>query len=880
MIDRRPVLAAATILFGIMLAHALLETARDALFLARLGPQRLAWAYLAMAGCATLAVRIVRRWGAMREPRRMLIAFLVFASAGTGVLATTVMLAPSAVFVLYVWTGFVATLIVPAFWTLLDHSLRVSEAKRVFGAIGAGGVLGAMVGSALSGVLGHWLGAQHLVTAGAVAFAVVAFTAMWLAPRNLLDDIVPVRRKADAETQLSRRYVQLVVVVGLIATITLTLGDLAFKRVLAEHVAADDLATAFGAFYTLLNVLGLVIQLAVTPALLAHWGVAPALLVLPALLLSTSISFALTGGLIPIVALKLADGSLRHSLQRSGSEILFLPLPGALRDRWKPVADAISQRAGQAIAALVTFALGSFAAGVQVMGAVIAVLAVAWILLLVVTRSAYIAQFRAVLRGGDIVRDTRTPDIDAKAAELLVESLASPDEVEAIAALDLLARRARVPALVLYHPREAVVRRALSLLEGDLRPDVARVLGHLIEHSDPKIRAAALAAASRTGSNRLLLERAVHDADPDVRATALVGLTDEAHVRLVSDGLAALLDGSEADRVALAHAIGLAPHPRFRPMLYELLARREPPVTREVLRVFARVPDLADLDRMLELLEEPHVRGDVRKVFVAAGRRGLAKLIAALDDPRTPVAVRRHIPRTIGVFRSAPAAAALVARLPREPDGNTEFKILRAIGRLCEDDPKIQVDVDVMHAYAERSIADAARYAVLRDRLDAERSPLSSGGQLIRELLSEKRRWAIEHAFRAFGVMHPREDLHSVHDALIGSDEARRSAAREIVEALIPVDLRTPLFAVLDDLTPAQRRVRLGGLAPGPLPTYEALLAAMLADTSESLKCVVAHEIAERNLVSLRDDLTRLRPVMGPPLVVYAFDQAIERLHP
>jgi uncharacterized glyoxalase superfamily protein PhnB len=43
------------------------------------------------------------------------------------------------VFVLYVWTGFIATLVVPSFWVAIDRSLRIAEAKRVFGALGEGG---------------------------------------------------------------------------------------------------------------------------------------------------------------------------------------------------------------------------------------------------------------------------------------------------------------------------------------------------------------------------------------------------------------------------------------------------------------------------------------------------------------------------------------------------------------------------------------------------------------------------------------------------------------------------------------------------------------------------------------------------------------------
>jgi hypothetical protein len=433
---------------------------------------------------------------------------------------------------------------------------------------------------------------------------------------------------------------------------------------------------------------------------------------------------------------------------------------------------------------------------------------------------------------------------------------------------------------VLYHPREEVVKHALSLLEGRLRPEFARVLGHLIEHSDPKIRAAALAAASRTRSSHPRLVEAVHDPDAEVRAVAVVSLVlNNKQSPEISEELSALVEGTEEDRVALAHALNYGTDTRFRPILYRLLAKREPAVMREVLHVFARVPGLADLDRMLELLEDPHVRGDVRRVFTAAGRRGLARLIQALDDPRLPVTVRRHLPRTISRFDSPQAAHALVARLLREPDDTTEYKILRALGRMRADNPSLVIDPAIIDAYVQRSMGDAARYATLRDRMDEEPQPLSPTTELIRELLDEKWSRAIEHTFRALGILHPREDLRSIHAALTGPDEARQSAAREIIDSLLPADRRALIYTLVDDLPADERRERLGGLAAGPFETYEALLAALLADPTESLKCVVAYEVGERNMIALRPQLTQLRPLAGPPLVTYAFDRAIARLH-
>ena len=79
--------------------------------------------------------------------------------------------------------------------------------------------------------------------------------------------------RAESLSRQSRRYVGLLLAVGLISTTALTLGDLTFKRVIAERLAADNLATVFGAIYTGLNAIGLAIQLVVTPRLLTRWGV-------------------------------------------------------------------------------------------------------------------------------------------------------------------------------------------------------------------------------------------------------------------------------------------------------------------------------------------------------------------------------------------------------------------------------------------------------------------------------------------------------------------------------------------------------------------------------------------------------------------------------
>jgi ATP/ADP translocase len=875
----REVLASSVVLFAVMASHAVLETARDALFLTELGPQRLALAYLAIAAGAALAVTAVRRWAGIHDPRKMLVAFLGMAAAGTGVLAAAIELAPSVVFVLYVWTGLVATLIVPCFWTVLDRSMQVAEAKRAFARIGAGGVLGALVGSAIAATLASVIDVRHLVTVGAVGFGCATLAAIALAPHpdsGVAHEEVMETVDADAARR-SRRLLRWLIALGVASTIALTIGDLTFKRVIAENLPADQLATAFGTIYAVLNVLGLIVQLAVAPRLLAGLGVGGTLTVLPLIVVATSAGFAATGAILAMVALKIGDGALRYSAHRVGSEILFLPVPTSMRDQSKPVVDAISQRGGQAAAAVLVFATSAFA-GARTFAALTAIAGIGWLVALRMARRAYVERFSDMLVSGEVQRDVRVPDLDRQSLEMLTESLASPDEVEAIAGLDLMARYGRrIPALVLYHPHPRVVRKALSVIDVHGRSAVQRALDHLLSHSDPEIRAITLVVSRRGGAGRGAIEQALRDEHPAVRAAAVVCLADERAAAETDAAIAGLVGGTPTEQLAIARAIGYAPAPRFRQALLDLLATGDPAVMREVLGVYERAPALVDLEALIAALADPHVRNDVRRVFLAVGARGLHRLIEALEEPDTPLAVRQHLPRTIGRFRTRAAAAALVRRLVEESDATTEFRILRALGRMRTDDPTLPVDDAALRAYARRAIGDAARFATLCDYVEDDRDT-TSAARLLCELLVEKRQLAIERAFRTLGILYPRSALRSVHDALVSVDEARRGAAREIVDHLIPIDLRTPLLAVLDDLPPDVRRQRLGELAPGPFANDAAFLAAILAERSESLCCVAAHHAAERHLDELREDIARLRGTAGSSLVLRAFDQAIARL--
>src|SRR5262245_53390254 len=142
--ERRTVWLGVVTLLTIVAAHTVLETARDALFLADLPASRLPWAYLGIAVLAYIAARVVERLLGTRSARGALAAMLLVGATGTAILwdlvATSV---PASLMALYIWTGVLASVVLSQFWIQLAAQMDVGQAKRAYALIAAGGMLGA-----------------------------------------------------------------------------------------------------------------------------------------------------------------------------------------------------------------------------------------------------------------------------------------------------------------------------------------------------------------------------------------------------------------------------------------------------------------------------------------------------------------------------------------------------------------------------------------------------------------------------------------------------------------------------------------------------------------------------------------------------------------
>jgi AAA family ATP:ADP antiporter len=150
------------------------RSVRDTLFLAGVPvsqlPHMYVWASLAVATAGALYARIATR---VRIDRLVVGTSLLFAATVAAARAA-LPLGGLVLHVLYVWVEVAGSIAVLQFWTFANEAYDSREARRLFGLIGAGGMLANVVaGFAVSG-LARRVGAENLLFLCAALFAASA----------------------------------------------------------------------------------------------------------------------------------------------------------------------------------------------------------------------------------------------------------------------------------------------------------------------------------------------------------------------------------------------------------------------------------------------------------------------------------------------------------------------------------------------------------------------------------------------------------------------------------------------------------------------------------------------------------------------------------
>jgi len=859
--ERRDVWTAFLTLFALIASHALLETARDALFLAKIPASRLPLMFLAIAGLSVALVKVNGLATRRLNSRRALSALTLTAAAITlGFFGLGQHLGVWGLYALYVWSGLLATLVLAHFWDLVAERFTITQAKRLYGFIGAGSVLGAIAGSGAASLLARAMHADRLVLVAAVGLAIAGLIPLLFAERaNAPHASEEAPRLSDTVAYVAQDpYAQRVVAALFLATVCLTISDFVFKSSIAALVPKAQLGAFLGSVYFATNVLSLLCQVGLVAWIFRRLSLGAALGVLPALLVACGLGIAATGALAAVIALKAVDGSLRYSLHRTAAELLILPFGDDGRQRVKTFVDLVGQRGGQVFASLAILGFASLNAPTRAVSAGLAVLAATWLGYAIALRGPYLAVFRARLKASRSNQLEHFPELDVASLETLLASFESPIDREVMAALNVLEREHKIhlmPALLLHHPSEQVVVQVLILLTRSGRRSAVPTINRIIEHSSPQVRAAAFAALAVLAPDPEHLRRQlVAEPSEEVRATLLVNLlvsggTLTAERQQQIDEL--LVSGTAPARVAFADAVGHGHAPGFERALSVLLQSAETEVRQAAVRAMGNLATESLLPQIVAALGDERTRPDAERALLSYGGSAMPALVARFQDLSSAHALRWRLPGAMALCSSKQTVNTLIEWLPREPDGSVRFAILLVLERLVRQHPTLSLDRAALGRSVSETLTRAYRHLDARLNLvrgaEQDTSHKTLGHELLHDLLRDKERNARGRLFRLLGLLHPAEDFGQIYRSLTLSKQHRATSV-ELLENILSEPVRSAVLGLVDDCADELRLTRAGRYHRTRPLGYSALLAQLAEGESAAIRELARYHADELGL--------------------------------
>ncbi len=807
-------------LFLIIATYFLLKPVRDSLFLDTFGAVKLPYVTIGYALGVGIFVAFYTRLARRIRPVMLVTGTLLFFVSNVLVFRWLTdrqigWLYP----VLYIWVGMFGSIAPAQVWTLANDLFTTREAKRVFGVLGGGGILGSICGGELVSFLAPRIGTINILFAAAFALllACVVVQLLWryrLPTASRKDEAPPPRSLRDSLQLIAQApHLRLVASLVFMTALATTMIDFQFKAVAADSLSGDALSSFFGKFYSRVNVLGFLLQILLTSRLLRFFGLGGTILMLPLFLSGGTVLLMSTMTLWAAVVLKGSDQTLKHSIDRSSRELVYLPVSRSIKIHVKSAIDMVFDRLGDGIAGVILLVLVTFASlGVLHVAAINLAFLVICLVLAMRLRRSYVAELNRSIAEGRIEVGTWHEAIaGADTLATIEQSLRSGHEPTVLAALDLVAD----------NPQWELTEVLCDLAKGGTPEVRARALAILLDPENPELPQGVTEAFQQEDQDLLAecidLRLAATPEERQQRADAILaragGPARGAWVALmvrrlgpefrpVARGLLKQLVSAEstaATREVAATAIGLIPaETGMADLLPPLLQDSDAEVASAAVRSAAAIGGEPLLRSLVPMLGHVSTRKAARSALQARGDEAVTVLLDSSADASLERRSRLKIPSVLAGIQSADCLTALTHLLVSEDPGMAQaasealYKI-----RMKKPDLALLPERDAKGMI----LSQATDCALLLDQLTAleARAPEVRGPAWDLLLASLRASYQHHHAaiFRLLCLCYSPRHIMTCRRSLLDQNLELRANAAELLDNLVPRRLWQQLLPIL-----------------------------------------------------------------------------------
>ena len=818
--------------FILMMILYFLKPARDSLFLTENGPGELPYVYILLAVVSMPVTQLITSV-MKRYPIRTVLMWTL------GLLAVNILFIRwlfqyqmEWIFMgFYIWVGIFGILVISLFWLLANAIFKPSQSKRIFSFLTLGAILGAIAGSEASSLIVSVLdlSTENLLYI-CVILLVTGIIMLLFIPRQTAKkgNATPEHNQATdtstikaAQKIFSSPYqLSLTVIIGL-TMITTTFTDYQFKTLAFDTYPDTAGLTAFmGTFYAGLSLASLAVQVLLSSQIIKKMGLSGAILSRPAGMMIGAVLMAIEPVLASVVILNGFDGATRYSIDKTGRELLFLPLSQHTKEQTKLFIDIFVDRFSRGVGGLLL--LGFIVLlnwSVYWLTFVVIALLIGWILLAIRVKRGYVEKFRSsvqkqLIGTGSIALNLHESTIFS----IIQESLHSSRDSEVLHTLYLLEESDIEPLAddlrqLLYHSNKEIKLKALKLLQDIESLNLTEEIKKMLEDDDPEIRLETiyyLCQHSREDPTSVIKSYLVHN-DYKLKSAALGCASKHggAATDLVDmDFFEELLnkDGKDAIviKAQIADALGYIEDDHIsRKYLSQLLNDDHPSVVRKAIESMGRQQNDRFIPMLLQKLGDTEFKIEIRKALASYGTDYLILYKDRFFDDSLPKEIRKSIP---GIFSHLPSqtTADQLLKMIEVQDPDLRYHVIKALNKLLREQSTISMNTDKVRKTFKSEAKNF--FELLAMKL---LQPPHHPNEILLKALDEKMGQSTERIFRLLGLIYDPGDMYGTYLALQSLSSDKQSAAIEFLDNVLIEEDRRYLFPIVDNRE-EQEKMKIG----------------------------------------------------------------------
>ena len=416
--------------------------ARDAYFLNMVDKKYLPLMFLAIAIVLSIVIEIYSRLSKNRDLSTIV--------TGTGIIFIATLLAIQkhlegwVIPFLYVWKDVIDAIIITQFWLIASQVFDPRQAKRLFGLLGAGGALAAIIiGSSISQFVSVF-GSENLLFVTMSFIIIVILMANLIRPYRNLNEQKHQTSKKDVHNNTGKSFTpylkSLAIIIGL-AAVASRVVDYQFKiTAVASFPNQDDLVNFFGQYYAVTGVATMIIQLFITSRLLSRFGIIVAILILPTLFMAGAAGFLMSPVLAAVYISKFSDQVFRFTFHNASIQLLWIPVKRTIKNRLKPVIEG-SIRAGlEGVSGILIFlSITMFNVPIHYLSISIILITIYWIKRSFRLKKLYIKELQSAIEKRELNFEELTLDIQDEAMVKTINlALNNDDESQQVLAIEMI----------------------------------------------------------------------------------------------------------------------------------------------------------------------------------------------------------------------------------------------------------------------------------------------------------------------------------------------------------------------------------------------------------------------------------------------------------